>query len=173
MTETSAKDDIADLMKRLTEPVGTRSDEPSTEVVRLLVATDWTSAAVPLTLLKAFRAIVPKDSPVQLAFAVPHEPTSADAVCVSVLADGAGDKGNIAGLEVLSFEQAAVEPYDAAVVPNGQDDELITQVGGLVVRMHDLMRRFETSGQGSATSDPTMNAGDSASLHRRLAQFTA
>lgn len=173
MPNTSAKDDIADLMKRLTDPVTKPTDHEAGPLVRMLVATDWTSAAVPLTVLKAFRVIVPASAPLQLAFAVPHEPTAEDAQCVAVLAQGADAGGDLFGLEVLSFEQALAAPYDAAVVPTGSSDELITQVGGIIVRMHDVVRRLEASAGVFTVGDPTLNVGDSVALRLRLASFAA
>lgn len=175
MPDTSAKDDIADLMKRLTEPVAQGFDAVPSPVVRLVVATDWTDASVPLTVLKAFRVIVPTSMPVQLAFAVPHEPTEADAERVGIIAAGAaggGEDHGLRGLEILSFDQASSEPYDAAVVPNGSAAELIAQVGGIIVRMHDVTRKLEDSRRLiPIADDPTLNAGEPDVLRRRLAAF--
>lgn len=172
MPDTSAKDDIADLMKRLSEPVDCAPVTPAQAPVRLLVATDWADAAAPLTVLKAFRVIVPASMPVQLAFAVPHEPTEADAERVGIIAAGAGGSEDLRGLEILSFEEAASGPYDAAVVPTGNAAELITQVGGMITRMYDLTRRLEDPHRAVAIDDdPTLNAGDQATLRHRLDAF--
>lgn len=171
MPESTAKDDIADLMKRLSEPTIPTPDASRSPLIRLIVATDWREAAAPLAVLKAYRVIVPAAAPMQLAFAVPHEPTLQDAECVSVLVEGAGGEGSLSGLEVLSFEQAPDEPYDAAVVSTGSSEELITEVGGLIVRMHDVVRRLESSGYVAQHDDPTMNVGDRDALRRRLALF--
>lgn len=160
----SLSTDISDLIKML-DAEGPLGDEAP---VRLLVATDWSDAAVPLALLKAFRAIVHPDSPLQLTFAVPHEPAASDAECVHVLTEGAGQPGELRGLEVVSFDQALGEPYDCAVVPTGDASLLITEVAGMVVRMHDLERR-QQSEEHTAPGNP----GDAGALRRRLNAFAA
>lgn len=167
--ETSSVD-LSDLIRQL-EGV----DSPTVVAVapttaRLVVATDWTDAAVPLTLLRAFRAIVTSDSAIQLAFAVPHEPTESDASCVHALIDGVDGVGAarlLNGLEILSFAEAVEQPYDTAVVPNGDTGELITQVGGLIVRMHDLMRRLENGVEMASN----VNRGNAEALRGRIAAF--
>lgn len=171
MSDTPSSVDLSDLIRQLEQVDDAGSTHgPARTQVRLIVATDWADAAVPLTLLKAFRAIVTPDLAIQLAFAVPHEPTESDAACVHALVDGVDHEGvtePLAGLEIVSFREATDQPYDSAVVPNGNAAELIVQVGGLIVRMHDLVRRQERS-----LADETINRGDAAALATRLAAFT-
>ncbi|GAB97481.1 hypothetical protein BJY21_001029 [Kineosphaera limosa] len=165
MSDAPLPTDITDMLKRL----GALDEEPRSELpVRFIVATDWEQAAVPLTMLKAFRAIVPAGSGLQLAFAVPGEPTASDAECVHVLADGAGS--DLAGLEVLSFARAIEEPYDSAIVADGDPEALLAQVGGVIVRMHDVVRRLERA-QAGTLADSSLNRGDAEALRRRLATF--
>lgn len=163
--------DLSDLIRQLEEVDDSASTRgPAPAPLRLIVATDWADAAVPLTLLKAFRAIITPDLAVQLAFAVPHEPTESDAACVHALVDGVDNDGvtdPLSGLEIVSFREATEQPYDSAVVPNGDLAELIVQVGGLIVRMHDLVRRQERGGV-----DDTLNRGSATALTVRLAAFT-
>ena len=142
--------------------------------VRFIVATDWSDAAIPLTLLKGFRAIVPPDMGVPLAFALPHEPTEADVQGVRVLVEGTDEPEDVRALEVLSFEEAGSQPYDAAVGPEGECAAKIAQVGGLIVRMHDVVRRMDarsTAGVDSWESTP-FNRGDGDVLRRRLSRFS-
>lgn len=164
--------DLHDLIRQL-ESVDAPGlhDDTTRRPVRLIVAADWTDAAVPLTLLRAFRAIVTPGLPLQLAFAVPHAPTEDDAACVQTLAEGvfAGAVSSpLEGLEVLSFDEAADQPYDSAVVPAGDVGELIVQVGGLIMRMHDLVRRHEAESWSEC-----MNQGSGPALRARLDAFTA
>lgn len=168
MTEPHATSDLDALLAQLD---ALEQTPQAAAPARLIVATDWSDAAPVLTLLKAFRAIVSPDAQVQLAFAVPHDPTEGDAECVQVLVEGADSNGSLTGLEMLSFDEAASEPYDSAVVPNGDAGELLSAVGGLIVRMHDLMRREERVDR-SGVPDSTVNQGDLASLRRRLDGFT-
>lgn len=137
---------------------------------RLLIATDWSDAAPALTLLKAFRAIVPPTAPVQLVFVVPQEPTEADAANIAVLAEGAGNGDDLRGLDVASFAEVVQEPFDSAVVPTGDPAQLLTEVGGLIVRMHDLVRRLD---RREITGEPaeSINLGNRAVLASRLEAF--
>ena len=145
--------------------------EPQRGPIRFVVATDWSAAAIPLTALRAFRAIVPPSTDVQLVFAVPHEPTEGDAACVAELLAGLGGPEDLRGLELLSFAQVSAEDYDTALVPTGDVELLITQVGGFVTRLHDVVRRLDGAADGS---DPgQLNAGDQDALRGRLAQFRA
>lgn len=141
--------------------------------VRFIVATDWSSAAPALTMLQAFRRFVRPGLPIQLAFAVPHEPTEADAQCVHVLLEGLDAGGDLGGLELLSFEAATAAPYDSAVVPSGDAAQLLTQIGGAILRLYDVTARVtELEGAGdSPADDPTLNVGDQAALKRRFAAF--
>ena len=135
--------------------------------VRFVVATDWTDGAVPLSLLKAFRVIFRPDQDVQLVFAVPHEPTAEDAACVEVLLEGAGATGDLRGLELMSFDRVVEEEYDSALVPDGDTASLITQVAGVITRMHDVARRLEAQGSSSDVSQ-----GNGAALRSRLSAMT-
>lgn len=158
--------DISDMIKRL----GATDELPEiATAIRFVVAADWSRVAVPLTVLKAFRAIVPSASGVQLAFAVPHEPTATDAECVLVLSESID--GGIDDIELVSFDEAAREPYDSAVVPDRDPEALIVQVGGLIVRMHDVVRRLDRVQAGGSLADATLNRGSGDALHRRFASF--
>lgn len=170
MSDETSSVDLSDLIAQLEQVDAPSSHGAPGAPARLVVATDWADAAVPLTLLRAFRAIVTPDSAIQLAFAVPHEPTASDAACVHALVEGVDQVGvtePLAGLEILSFAEAAAQPYDSAVVPTGSAPELIAQVGGLIVRMHDLVRRQDRQG-----TDDTINRGDAGALKTRMAAFT-
>lgn len=167
--------DLDDLIRQL-DGLDTPGDSPGgLAQCRFIVATDWSSAVVPLAMLKAFRVIVPAEFPVQLVFAVPHEPTPDDAECVHVLLEGAGSAGDMTGIEVLSFAQAGQAPYDAAVIPAGDVDQVIMEVAGVISRMHDTVRRIEGARkQGrSVADDPTLNVGSLAKLRERLEVFAA
>lgn len=172
MSNSSLSPDILAMIQTI-EGLEHDSDEAATPI-RFIVATDWSDAAVPLTMLKAFRTICLPDGPTQLAFAVPHEPTEEDAACVQVLAEGAGSEDDLRGLEVLSFERASGEPYDAAFVPTDEVSATIAQVGGLIVRMHDVARRLQEAGPGgSSLLADVLNVGDTVALQHRLAAFSS
>lgn len=160
MTDNFAAE-IDALMAELDEEGGAGSRTPS----RIVVATDWESAALPLTVLKAFVGIVPPGGRVELVFAVPDEPTENDATCVAVLAQGASLAEIPEAVQLRSFESVVQEPFDCAVVPTGSTEELLAEVGGVITRMHDLVRSEGYS------SDDTVNPGNRDALSRRLAAF--
>lgn len=168
--------DLDDLLRQL-ESVGEATGAASQPrcPVRLVVATDWSNAAAPLAVLKAFRVIAPRDSPLQLAFAVPHTPGVEDAECVHALLEGADAAGELDGIEVLPFDEVVEQPYDAAVVPTGEPDLLLTEVAGLIVRMYDIVRRMERARDEGRLlgEDVTVNVGSRPRLRRRLESFSA
>lgn len=176
MSEQNYSPDLDDLIRQLEqidEP--SRTPEAPQHPVRLVVATDWSDAAAPLAVLRAFRSIVPRGYPVQVVFAVPHTPCDGDVECVRVLLEGADSVGEMDGLELLSFDEVVEEAYDAAVVPTGDSRLLVTEVAGLIVRMHDVIRRIERAREEarSVVEDVTMNAGSRPRLRDRLSQFSA
>lgn len=175
MSDQNASTELDGLIRQLEQIEESRVPEVPPHPVRLVVATDWSDAAAPLAVLKAFRAIVPLDYPMQLVFAVPHEPGVVDADCVHALLEGAASIGEMRGLELQSFDEVADKVYDAAVVPTDDPRLLVTEVAGLIVRMHDLVRRMERARdeRRSPSEDVTMNAGSRSRLRERLSQFSA
>lgn len=170
MNDSALPGDIADMIKTLEG-----LDEPSiglTAPIRFVVATDWSEAAAPLAALRAFDVMFRPDQGVQLVFAVPHEPSEQDAECVHVLLEGAGRADDMRGLDLVSFAQAPDEVYDAAVVPDGDAASLLTQVAGLITRMHDVARTLATLDNGGGGNEDTFNRGSSDALRGRLAAFT-
>lgn len=164
MTDSTFADDIAAMIRALDRESGS---ETRAETSRIVVATDWSSAAVSLTILRAYRDIVPPGAPITLVFAVPHEPGPRDAECVQVLLDGVGRPGDLSGLDIASFEDASGAAYDTAVVPDGDHESTLAQVGGAITRMHDLVRRLE------ATSNAATNPGDPLTLSHRFKSFAS
>lgn len=134
---------------------------------RFVVATNWSAAAVPLAVLKAYQAAFAPDSGAELCFATPHEPGEADAECVRVLIDGVGGGGALAAVTVESFDEAVGKAYDAACVPSGDGEMLISEVAGLIIRMFDVARRED------GTRAAGTNAGSVDALKRRFDEFAA
>lgn len=166
MSDSPSLADIATRLKKLQEHAEA-VEVPSSEAARFVVATDWTHAAAPLAVLRAYLAVFPADAPVELCFAVPHEPSEQDAECVRVLVEGVGDEAALGALAVESFDEVVHSPYDSAAVPAGDDDLLLTEVASLITRMFDISRRL-LANNGAATG---ANQGDLAALRRRLGAF--
>lgn len=154
---------ISALLKQLEEPAA----EPVVTEARLLVATDWSKGALPLTALRAFRTLVPTSAPLRLIFAVPHEPSPTDAACIEILVSELGGAAGLQGLDVASFDEVASQPYDCAIVPTDDPEENLVQLGGFILRMRDLMRLHE-AGHGGASSAVATNPGNVTALRARL-----
>lgn len=166
MVESAGGTDLDALIAQLSTM--TSSEEPPK--ARLVVAADWGKAAMPVTALRAFRTLVPLNAPIELVFAVPHEPTETDAACVNVLVEELGAGGDLTGLDLQSFDVVGQEPYDAALVATGDYEADVHQLGGFILRIRDLVRIYEI-GRGHGGAGVTENRGDLAALRERLANF--
>lgn len=166
VSDSPALADIAARLKRLQEDAEA-VDVPSSEATRFVVATDWNHAAAPLAVLRAYLAAYPAGAPVELCFAVPHEPSDQDARCVRVLVEGVGGEAALGPLAVESFNDVVKSAYDSAAVPVGDVDLLLTEVASLITRMFDISRRLG-AGTGVVAG---ANQGDPDALRRRLEGF--
>ena len=166
VTDSESFADLTTIIDSLKVPTA----EPA-QKARLLVATDWTRGAIPLTALRAFRALVPPSAPIQLVFTVPDEPTVADAACVNVLVEELGTDHGVEGLELESFAEASTKPYDSALVPVHDEEENIAQLGSFILRMRGLVRRHETSLGSTHRGHSDDNVGDLTALRSRLDEF--
>lgn len=131
---------------------------------RIIVATDFSMAAVPLTLMRAFVAILGSDADAELVFVVPGDPSDEDANSAQLLLSEVGSamRGSV---RIESFSMASTLPYDVAVVPQGDLGLVLAEVGAAIVRMHVLARREIEGCPGD------VNAGTERSLQRRLANY--
>lgn len=166
MVDSETADGLTALIEKLSAPVSA-----PLETARLIVATDWSKAAMPLTALRAFRALVPPSAPLQLVFAVPHEPSEADAACVHVLLDELEGEDQLDGLEVESFDTVLEKAYDAALVPTLDSEADLFQLGGFILRMRDLVRLHESHRAGGRAAGVASNQGSLDALRDRLAVF--
>lgn len=105
---------------------------------RFVVATDWSPGIVPLTMMRSFGRYFPLSAPVDLVFAVPHDPGITDIECVRVLASQPGVADDISGLTLESFQECTEKPCHAAVIPQGDCTALIVEIGVALTAMHEL-----------------------------------
>lgn len=163
--------DIAALARRIDASAAeTNADAQAPARARLVVATDWSRGAMPLTALRAFRTLVPSQAPIELVFAVPHAPTPADAACIQILAEEVGGDLGLSGLDVLGFDEVSQQPYDSALVPVADPEENLAALGSFVLRMADLARTHARS-DAFALSGATANPGSREALRSRLDAF--
>ncbi len=152
-------------------PAGPAAMNGSLQRLRVVVATDWQSATVPLAAMRAFAAIVPSGAPIDLVLSVPHEPGENDRECVGVLVEAVEPAGALGGLSVESFAETAGQPCFAALIPNGDADQVITEVASFVVTLHRLAEMVELPNWREMLPAPT--TGHNAGLARRLSGFTS
>ncbi len=106
---------------------------------RVVVATDWSSATIPLAVLRGFAAIIPAAAPVDLVFAVPHTPSTTDVECVHALLEGLDSETEMAGVLVESFDEVSAKPCRAAVIPTGDEDAVVMQLTDTLIELHKLV----------------------------------
>ena len=130
---------------------------------RLVVATDWSQAAVPFAILQAWARALPSDAPAELVFTVPHEPSEEDLATVQVLLEEIETVHDLAPVSVESFRETVGQPFDLSVVPLGSADVVLIEVSEAISRMYAI-----ACGGGD---DAERNAGDITALARRLSNF--
>ncbi|MCW3010299.1 MAG: hypothetical protein JWO90_703, partial [Solirubrobacterales bacterium] len=152
-------------------------DHPIPEVPscwRLVVATDWSAPAPALAVLRPFADAFGPEDPVELVFAVPHEPGAEDLRRALELLEAMGiAPEDCAPLGVESFEVAAATRYDLAVVAGGDPDLVLLEVGAAVSWLHataGLVARHGRPALAAAHGHQTL-CGSLPQLERRLAGF--
>lgn len=132
---------------------------------RIVVATDWTHAAVPFVVLQAWAKALPADAAAELVFTVPHDPGDEDLAAVQVLLEEIEAEHDLAPVTVESFRETVGQPFDLSVVPLGDSDVVLVEVAAAITRM------YEVAGGDVDYSD--RNMGDLPALARRLSNFVA
>lgn len=170
----SQVDEIAALIAELdadlaTEAVDTPGVKSSPPRFRLVVATDWSSAVVPLAVLRGYAHMLQPGAPTQLVFAVPHDPSEADLAAVRVLFEGLGDVNDTADLTIESFDEAANHSCYAAIVPQGDADALVMELTQFFVTMHQLA--YLVTDSERLAVEPHPSDGPNVGLRRRLAEY--
>ena len=130
---------------------------------RIVVATDWSQAAVPFAILQAWARALPSDAPAELVFTVPHEPSEEDLATVQVLLEEIETVHDLAPVSVESFRETVGQPFDLSVVPLGSAGVVLIEVSEAISRMYAI-----ACGGGD---DAERNSGDITALARRLSNF--
>jgi FkbM family methyltransferase len=83
------------------------------------------------------------------------------------------DPAACALLSLESFTEAAAAPYDAAVVPSGDVDRMLLEIGEAVSWLHETRALIDEHGRPAVASARGIRvaAGDAEDLRRRLAVF--
>lgn len=158
---------LSDLVKQLDEPVAAAGDK----TFRLVVATDWSSATLPLAVLQAYAGMFSPEAPTELVFAVPHEPSASDLGAVQVLFEGLEGIENTAPLQIEEFGEASSKPCYAAIVPSGDADALFMELAVFFTQMHRVAE--VVADKDKLAQEPAPQQGHNAALARRLETFHA
>ncbi len=138
------------------------------DTYRVVVATDWTNVTLPVTVTRAFAAIIPPAAPVTLVFSVPTAPDLDDAVKLDLLLSEAAPKGGVrAALE--SFADTGARPALIAFVPGGDPHVLLSELGRGLTSLHHLADHLRTP--GAVASSPPPRQGQMPGLAERLEQY--
>lgn len=159
---------LAELSRQLRDT----ADVPDTitdKTFRIVVATDWSSATVPLAVLRGYAAMFNADAPVELVFAVPHEPTQNDLEAVKVLFEGLEEVENTAALQIEAFSEVTSKACYAAIVPSADPEALIMELSVFFTQMHHLADLARD--QAKLREEPAPSAGFNTGLSRRLTEF--
>ncbi|WP_116115112.1 hypothetical protein [Austwickia chelonae] len=106
--------------------------------LRLVVATDWSSATLPFAVLRGYREMIPTDAPVELVFAVANDPTDVDSSAVTAIIGAMGGQTEMAGLRVESFAEVSSKACFGAIVPDGDPEALLVELGHFMTVLHHL-----------------------------------
>lgn len=161
--------DILATLKTLDEPV--EASASTDRRFRVVVATDWSSAAVPFAVLQAFSQIIPVDAPVDLVFAVPHEAAESDLAALASIYEGLSEGTRVAGLLLESFSDAVEKHAYAVVVPSQDPDITVMELTHFLVTLHQLA--VVVSDPEKLAKEPAPIDRQNAGLARRFAAFEA
>lgn len=100
---------------------------------RFVVATDWSEPSHVASALRSFLVLV-RNLPISLIIAVPHTPGRSDEVNLQrILGElpfpASGE------IRVESFSEVLQQPYEAAVVPQGDPQKLLIQLGDWITAL--------------------------------------
>lgn len=137
---------------------------------RVVVATDWASATVPYTVLRAFADLIPVDAPVTLVFAVPHDVTEVDLAALTTIYEGLGLE-DTAPLGLESFDEVAGKSAYAVIVPPADPDALAVEVAACITTIAQLALLVRDPDRLAAEPEPFDI--DNPALRARLAGFAA
>src|SRR3954470_1157481 len=135
---------------------GSWMSQSATEIpsrYRLVLAGEWTEPAAAAAVLQPFARLFGPSDPVELVLAVPNEPGERDLEHARELLEALGIDGEAcAPLTVESFGEVAAARYDFAVVPSGDTDRLLLEIGDAVSWLHDTRTMIDDHGRPALAS---------------------
>lgn len=143
---------------------------------RLIVVPDWDRPASAAAVIARFARLFGSQDPIELILAVRDEPGVGDLERArNLLTTLNVDPTACAPLSLESFCEAMGLPYDVAVVPSAQHDQLIFDVANAVAWLYDTRSSIDAVGRPAlaAVHGRTVLMGDGQALRYRLAMFEA
>lgn len=128
---------------------------------RFIIATDWSSPGHVLICIRSYALLARRGGTVAV-IAVPHTPTDLDGRRARQIISSL-PISVVGSVTVEGFEEALTQPYEAAVVPQGDSDDLSIQVANWVTAL-----ALATNTQGGAP----VNSGSQEALRQQLHGFT-
>jgi FkbM family methyltransferase len=141
---------------------------------RVVLATDWSEPAATASILEPFARLFGPTDPIELVLAVPGEPGEREVEHARGLLEALVIDGDAcAPLSLESFAEAADAPYDIAVVPSGNADRLLLEVGAAVSWLHTARALIDQHGRPAmaAARGNAVLGGDTAGLRHRFNAF--
>ena len=143
---------------------------------RLILATNCSHIACAAAVIKPFARLFGPQDPIELVLTVPEAPSGEERERPRrLLAALKVDPSNSAPIIVQSHAQIADAPYDLAVIPSADHDELLLEISDAVSWLHQTRASIDRHGRPAIAAiqgDPAL-AGDTAVLRQRLASFQA
>src|SRR3954452_17313832 len=144
---------------------------------RIVLACEWSEPAAAGAGLPPFAPLLgpvaPRD-PIELVLAVPNEPGEPDVEHARGLLKAVGvDPDACTPLSLESFGEVAASPYDVAVVPSGNADRLLLEIGDAVSWRHSTRALIDAHGRPALASarGAHVGAGDPVDLRAQLSGF--
>jgi len=141
---------------------------------RLVLACEWSEPAAAAAVLQPFARLFGPRDPIELVLAVPNEPGEPDVEHARGLLKAVGvDPDACAPLSLESFGEVAAAPYDVAVVPSGNADRLLLEIGDAVSWLHSTRALIDAHGRPALASarGAHVGAGDPVDLRAQLSGF--
>ncbi len=173
MGAASQVDQIAALIAKLDSDLAAQatgeSGAAAPPVFRFVVATDWSSPAVPFAALRGYCTMLAPGAPAELVFAVPHDPGESDLAAVRALFEGIDEVTDSADLRIESFGEAAGKPCYAAIIPNGDHGAALMELTQFFVALHQIALLVRDPGRLAA--EPVPQLRENSALKRRFAGY--
>jgi hypothetical protein len=142
---------------------------------RIVVVADWDHPTAAVAVIPIFARLFGSKDPIELVLSLPKTPDDSDRRKAGELLDAlAFDTGACAPVIQEAFSETSHQPYDVAVVPQG-DGDLAVAVGRAIDWLYDVRGKIDRYGRPAvaATVGEQVLSGDTQVLGDLLAALSA